>query len=99
MRNIDTRGSAGKDGWNVGTNCFLENCNIYDHCHHGFLGFNGFMKCFNCKTESRGGAIGFQFHYFGTSKELAMNEELIFIDCKSLGWNSVVTHNIVSITT
>jgi hypothetical protein len=84
MRHIDTRGSAGKDGWGVGTNCFLEDCNIYDHCHHGFLGFNGFMKCLNCKSESKGGAIGYQFHYYGSSKEEAMNQELIYIDCKTI---------------
>ncbi len=84
MRHINTRGSAGKDGWNIGTDIFMEDCHIFDHAHHGFLSLNGWMKCYKCSAESLSGAIGYQFHYYGTTLEKTMNKELMFIDCKTV---------------
>lgn len=89
INHVNTRGSAGKDGWNIGTNTFMEDCHIYDHSHHGFLSFNGFQKMYNCSAESLSGAIGYQFHYFGTSDEIARNTENIYIDCVAISKNQL----------
>lgn len=88
IRHINTRGSVGKDGWNVGTNAYMEDCHIYDHTHHGFLSFNGFQKMYNCSAESDG-AIGYQFHYFGTSDEIALGHSNIYINCNVASKNSL----------
>ena len=80
LRHINTRGSAGKDGWNIGTDIFMEDCHVYNHAHHGFLSFNGFQKTYNCSAESPEGAIGYQFHYYGDSDEKARNAENISIN-------------------
>lgn len=81
MRHINTRGSAGKDGWNIGTNTYMEDCHIYDHAHHGFLSFNGYQRAYKCSAESKSGAIGMQFHHFGTDDSICMNAENIYINC------------------
>lgn len=86
IRHVNTRGSAGKDGWNIAGNTYMEDCHIYDHCHHGFLqGPNGgIMRMYNCSAEAPRGAIGYQFHIFAAAQKNINNKTDMFIDCKSV---------------
>ena len=89
VRRINTRGSAGKDGWNISSNTYMEDCHIYDHCHHGFLqGSNGgVMRMYNCSAEAPKGAIGYQFHIFAGSQEKINNITDMFIGCNVVSKN------------
>ena len=104
IRHINTRGSAGKDGWNIAGNTYMEDCHIYDHCHHGFLqGPNGgIMRMYNCSTEAPRGAIGYQFHIFAASQKNINNKTDMFIDCKSiskgLNGSCISGHGIASMS-
>lgn len=88
FKDIDLRGPAGKDGWNVGKDTYLIGCNIYDNCHHGFLALTGFERLYECKVESRNGAYGYQFHYYGNSIESCLNKDNIYIECSAISSKS-----------
>ena len=89
FKDIDLRGPAGKDGWNVGKDTYLIGCNIYDNCHHGFLAYTGFERLYKCKVESKNGACGFQFHYYGNSIESCLNKDNIYIECSAISSQSI----------
>ena len=87
---IDLRGSAGKDGWNVGTDSYLINCTISDICHHGFLAFNGFQRLYKCKVDAKSGAYGILFHYYGKDESACIGKENMYIECAAI--SSTVSH-------
>ena len=84
VRHINTRGSAGKDGWQIFGNTYMEDCHIYDFCHHGFLQNGGMMRMYNCSAEAPRGAIGYLYHNFSTSQDNINNTVDMFINCTAI---------------
>lgn len=86
VRHINTRGSAGKDGWQIFGNTYMEDCHIYDFCHHGFLQNGGMMRMYNCSAEAPRGAIGYLYHNFSTSQDNINNTVDMFINCTAISY-------------
>lgn len=84
VRHINTRGSAGKDGWQIFANTYMEDCHIYDFCHHVFLQRGGMMRMYNCSAEAPRGAIGYLYHNFSTSQDNINNTIDMFINCTAI---------------
>ena len=87
IRHINTRGSSGKDGWQIFGNTYMEDCHIYDFCHHGFLQNGGMMRMYNCSAEAPKGAIGYLFHNFSTNQDNINNTVDMFINCTAISNN------------
>lgn len=81
IRNIDHRGGVGKDGWHIGRNTIMENCNSYDQPNYGMLLQGGSWYCINCKIVSKSGSVSTQFHYFGDNPTYDYGSEYAFIGC------------------
>ena len=87
VRHINTRGSSGKDGWQIFSNTYMEDCHIYDFCHHGFLQSGGMMRMYNCSAEAPRGAIGYLYHNFSTNQGNINNTVDMFINCTAISNN------------
>lgn len=86
IRHINTRGSSGKDGWQIFNYTYMEDCHIYDFCHHGFLQMSGIMRMYNCSAEAPKGAIGYFFHNFCTQQNHINNVVDMFINCTAISY-------------
>lgn len=84
VRHINTRGSAGKDGWQIFGNTYMEDCHIFDFCHHGFLQNGGMMRMYNCSAEAPRGAIGYLYHNFSANQGDINNTVDMFINCTAI---------------